>query len=148
MRPIEKWIWLPYNKYPNSQTTIFHLIAVPPEEREEKGHYTVAEFFKSYKFDKKVKSAKLRFSGDTEFELFLNNEMLATGPVNIGGDFLYNYICRSQHYATELTVYPDSNVLEFYARVKMMPILINEYSKGHGGFMLTAHLEFEDGTIA
>lgn len=147
MRPIEKWIWLPYDQYRDSQTTIFHQDAVPPAERADKGHYTVAEFVRSYKFDKKVKSARLRFSGDTEFELSLNNEILATGPVNIGGDFLYNYICRSQHYATELTVYPNSEVLDFFARVKMMPILINEYSKGHGGFMLTANLEFEDGTI-
>jgi len=147
MRELEKWIWLAYDKYPNSQTTIFHHDAVPPAERDEKGNYTVAEFVKTYKFDKKVKMARLRFSGDTEFELTLNKEVIATGPVNIGGDFLFNHICRSQHYATELTVYPNSNILDFYARVKMMPILINEYSKGHGGFMLTAHLEFEDGTI-
>lgn len=148
MREIEKWIWLPCDRYPESQVTIFHHDAVPPAERDGKGHYTVAEFTKSYHFDKKVTSARLRFSGDTEFDLYLNSGLVATGPVNIGGDFLFNHLCRHQHYATVLTVYPDSNVLDFYARVKMMPVLINEYSKGHGGFMLTAHVEFEDGTSA
>ena len=147
MRALEKWIWLNKTQYPNSQTTVFHDIAGPAEYKEKYGNYTVAEFVKSYKFDKKVKSAKLRFSGDTEFDLTLNNKLIATGPVNVGGDFLFNDICRSQHYATEMMVYPESNTLDFYARVKMLPVLINEYSKGHGGFMLTAHLTFEDGTI-
>lgn len=147
MRALEKWIWLDHKKYPDSQTTIFHPNACPPEEAAWKGNYTVAEFDKVYRFDKKVKSAKLRFSGDTEFDLWLNDKLLTTGPVCVGGDFLYNDMCRNQHYATEMEVYPNENSLHFYARVKLMPVLINEYSKGHGGFMLTAHLTFEDGTI-
>lgn len=147
MRSIEKWIWLPKDRYPDAQTTIFHHYGISEEKREEQGHYTVAEFTKTYVFEKKVRCATLRFSGDTEFELFLNQQILATGPVNVGGDFLDNDVCRNQHYATEMTVYPDNHQLSFYARVKMMPVLINEYSKGRGGFMLTAHLEFEDGTI-
>ena len=41
MRAIEKWIWLDHNKYSNSQTTIFHSDACVPEEKVEKGNYTV-----------------------------------------------------------------------------------------------------------
>lgn len=148
MRPLEKWIWLSKEQYPDSQITFFHPDVCPETEREEKGHYTVAEFRKTYRFYKKVKSAQLRFSGDTEFDVWLNGSLLATGPVNVGGDFLLNNDrCLSQHYATAITVYPKSKNLEFYARVKLMPVWINEYSKGHGGFMLTAHLIFEDGTM-
>lgn len=148
MRDLEKWIWLDHWKYPDSQTTVFHPNATSAEETARLGNYTVAEFARTYRFDKKVKSAKLRFSGDTEFDLWLNDAFLATGPVCVGGDFVFNDICRSQHYATEMEVFPDSDTLDFYARVKLMPVLINEYSKGHGGFMLTAHLTFEDDTLA
>lgn len=146
MRELEKWIWLSRERYPDSQTTIFHHNACPAKEREKRGNYTVAEFVKTYKFDKKVKKARLRFSGDTEFDLWLNGNLLATGPVCIGGDFINNHLWRNQHYATEITVKPNSEVLDFYARVKLMPVLINEYSNGHGGFMLTAHIIFEDDT--
>ena len=148
MRKSEKWIWLDGDKYPDSQTTVFHPRAFSPEETALKGNYTVAEFVKTYRFQKRVKSAALRFAGDTEFDLWLNGALLATGPVCVGGDFLFNDTPRDQFYATEMTVAPNTDTLSFYARVKMMPVLINEYSKGHGGFMLTAHIVFEDDTSA
>ncbi len=146
MRALEKWIWLPTDRYPD-QTTIYHPLAVSPDERALKGHYTVAEFQRTYRFDQKVVSATLRFSGDTAFDLYLNKQFVATGPALVGGDFLNNHICRGAHYASTVTLTPDSETLCFYARVKMMPVAINEYSKGRGGFMLTAHLLFADGSI-
>ncbi len=148
MRPIENWIWLPRERYPESQTTYYHVEAVPESKWEECGHYTVAEFTRTYSFGKKVTRADLRFSGDTEFDLSFNGEVVATGPANIGGDFHENHIQRKQHYASSLTLEPNCEKLDFYARVKMRPIVGNEYSKGHGGFMLTGHLTFEDGSIA
>ena len=54
MKALEKWIWLSCDKYPEAQTTIFHQDACPPSERAEKGHYAVAEFVKTYTFDKKI----------------------------------------------------------------------------------------------
>ena len=140
MRPIEKWIWLPKEQYPQYQTNGHCCDKVKKEE------YTVAEFFREYTFSKKVISAALRFSGDTEYVLYCNDHMLATGPVSVGGDFLGDEIPRGQHYATELSWIPDTDVLKFYARVKMCPIGIAEFSQGHGGFMLTGELVFEDGT--
>lgn len=148
MRKIEKWIWLDGEKYPDAQTTVFHPFAFSAEETALRGNYTVAEFTRTYRFQKRVKGARLRFAGDTEFDLWLNGSLLATGPVCVGGDFLFNYTPRDQFYATEMTVEPGSDTLCFYARVKMMPVLINEYSKGHGGFMLTAHITFADDTVA
>lgn len=140
---MEKWIWLSEEKYPDRQTTIYSGF----ESTEDNGNYTVAEFRKKYEFDDEVMQAFLHFSGDTEFQLFLNGEILATGPVSVGGDFLFNDLPRSKHYASEITVYPHSCVLEFFARVKMKPVGINEYSRGRGGFTLFGVLRFKSGRV-
>ena len=108
MRELERWLWLNHEEYPNAQTTVFHDTTYPLTEKEKRGNYTVAEFKKTYQFEKKVVNARLRFSGDTEFDLWMNRKMIATGPVNVGGDFFHNHLCRNQHYATELIVCPDS----------------------------------------
>ena len=143
MEKAEKWIWLDEKKYPEYQTTIYSGCLPNKED----GNYTVAEFMKEYSFESEVVEAELRFSGDTEFQMFLNGEFLATGPINVGGDFLFNESPRSKHYSSELRVCPNSNKLNLFARVKMMPVGINEYSRGKGGFMLWAKLRFKDGRI-
>lgn len=134
------WIWLDPAIYPNYQTTKYN--GLQPGTI----GYTVADFTKTYSFDQKVVSAKLRFSADTEFRLLCNDKLVATGPFTIGGDFMANEEVRPYHYATVTELCPDSCELAFYARVKLMPCGINEYSKGRGGFMLSGVLTFEDGT--
>ena len=57
-----------------------------------------------------------------------------------------NDTLRPNYYATVAEYTPSGKTLAFYARVKMMPVFINEYSHGHGGFMLSARIVFEDGT--
>ena len=137
----EKWIWLSEKLYPQFQNTNFSVMSGKDE-----CNYCVAEFSKEYAFDKKVKEIHLRFSGDTSFEIYLNGEIIATGPVPVGSDFLGNDFPRGQHYASELTLKPDTDKINFYARVKMGPVGIYEYSQGHGGFMLGGCVTFEDGT--
>ena len=137
----ERWIWLHKDKYPNSQTTGFSCGGDPV-----KYNYTVAEFNKKYTFCKKIKKATLRFSADTAFQLYCNNKLIATGPVVVGGDFLECHRSRDLWYATTLDVFPESDSLDLFARVKMLPVELCEFSKGKGGFMLTGHIEFEDGT--
>lgn len=134
------WIWLDPALYPNHQTTKYNgfLSGIIG--------YTVAEFTKTYTFDQKVISAQLRFSADTEFRLTCNDRLVSTGPFTIGGDFMANEKVRPYHYATVTEIRPDSCKLTFYSRVKLMPCGINEYSKGQGGFMLSAVLTFEDGS--
>ena len=143
MNKTEKWIWLDEQKYPEYQTTIYSGLLRHIGE----GNFTVAEFEKEYVFEDEVIQAELRFSGDTEFQLFLNNEFLATGPINVGGDSLYNEVPRSKHYASEMTIYPNAYKLHFRASVKMMPSADNEYSRGKGGFMLWAKLRFKSGRV-
>ena len=143
MKSYDKWIWLPSDKYPNGQKTIYSAFM-----DSEKGNFTVAEFCRAYSFDKEVRRAELRFSGDTDFRLYLNGEFVATGPAAVGGDFLGNDNPRPDFYATEIEVFPNAKNLEFFAQVKMMPVKICEYSKGHGGFMLSARLTFADGSVS
>ncbi len=137
----ENWIWLPKAQYPDRQKTIYvGLDADTPE-----GNYTVAEFLKTYTFEKKVVSADIRFSADTAVQLFCNGEIVATGPASVGGDFLDNERPRDNFYSFEVTVESGADELEFFARVQMMPVHICEYSKGQGGFTMSAVLNFEDG---
>ncbi len=137
----ENWIWLPEDKYPDRQTCCYNDLG---ENR--CGKYTVAEFKKEYKFDKKVKSAKLRFSGDTSFQLYINGCIHATGPASVGGDFLHDDRPWDKFYSFETEIQIDRDTAEFFARVKMKPERGFEFSKGQGGFMLCAVLTFEDGT--
>lgn len=146
MTYIENWIWLDDKKYPDSQTTFYSGFS-SSKFQENNGNYTVAEFKKQYVFNKKVTMALLHFSADTEFRLYCNNKFIATGPVPVGGDYHLNDEIRNQKYSTDYIFYPQSCNLEFFARVKMMPVYLNEYSLGHGGFMLYGQLTFEDGTV-
>ena len=136
----EQWIWLPKDNYKAEQTTVFSGF-----DSDKATDYTVAEIKRKYSFDKKVVKAELRFSGDSAFQLYLNNSIVATGPACVGGDFIGNETRRENYYAFETTVCPESYELDFFARVKLVPVQIFEYSKGHGGFMLSAVLTFENG---
>ncbi|MBO5110910.1 MAG: hypothetical protein J6D21_09365 [Clostridia bacterium] len=139
---MEHWIWLDPARYPDRQTTVLSGFLDKKE-----GHYTVAEFRREYVFDREIRSVSLRVSADTEFRLLRNGTLLATGPANRGGDFMANEALRPNCYATVLEFAPGGCSLDFFARVKMMPVFINEYSSGHGGFMLSARVTFADGTL-
>ena len=137
----DNWIWLPSDKYPAAQRTRFDSLS-----GEDASTYTVAEFKRSYAFKKNISSVSVRFSADTELQLFCNGEVIATGPSVVGGDFLGNGKAREWYYADTLTFEMGGRTLEFFARVKMCPVKKCEFSKGHGGFMLSGEVRFEDGT--
>ena len=141
MKPIENWIWLPLAQYPDNQTTIYSGFL-----DQSKGNYTVADFKRTYTFPQKVVRADLRVSGDTLFRLSCNGEVVATGPACVGGDFRENETVRPNFYASELTLAPMSATLDLFATVRMMPAQICDYSRGRGGFMLSAVLTLEDGS--
>lgn len=140
----EKWIWLPKVKYPERQLSrVSNFRGNKPWYR-----YTVADFKKDYVFPKRVEKLHLRFSGDAGFLLYLNGELLATGPAGVGGDALRDITVRPNYYSTEIEVAPRTETLNFFARVKIPPTNLFDYSKGRGGFMLTGHVTFSDGTRA
>jgi len=135
-----QWIWLPRERYPNCQST--HYSALTEHSGES---YTVAEFHREYQWEQTPVSVKLRFSGDTAFQLYCNGKLVATGPACVGGDFIGNETPRNRFYAYEAELHPQNGQLSFFARVRMMPVQICEYSMGQGGFMLSAEVLFEDG---
>ena len=137
----DNWIWLPKSIYPENQNTRFDALSGAPNNT-----YAVAEFKRIYEFEKIIKTVKIRFSGDTAVQLFCNGQFVATGPAVVGGDFLGNGKAREWYYATETEYVTEGATLDFFARVRMMPVQICEYSKGHGGFMLSATVVFEDGS--
>jgi len=138
----EQWIWLPEKIYPREQVS-----ALSGFDQNKNENYTVAEFERTYRFEKKIKSARLRFSGDAVFQLYCNEKIVATGPACVGGDFIGNERVRENFYAFCSEIYPDTCKLRFFARVQLNPYHICEYSKGHGGFMLSAVLTLEDGSV-
>ena len=140
MTHAEPWIWLNKDLYPEDQHTLYNA-----HGDISKGRFAVAEFFREYEFPQTAVSARLRFSGDTLFQLYLNDALVATGPACVGGDFIGNETVRDNYYAFEVTVAPGSRRLGFFARVRMMPAQICDYSKGQGGFMLTGEVTLADG---
>lgn len=141
MQHVEQWIGLPFKLYPESQSNIYSGFDFNDES-----HYVVAEFQKDYVFHAEVLHAELYFSGDTSFQLFCNDEIIATGPPCVGGDFIGNQRPRENYYAYKTVIHPHTDKLNFFARVQTVPYLVCEFSKGQGGFMLSAVLTFSDGT--
>lgn len=139
----QNWIWLDPERYPDSQTTVYYgWCDKKPED------YAVAEFKKRYVFPEDIVCAHLVFSGDTEFRLYANGDFVASGPPCAGGDFQIDETKPwPEHYAFETEIRPDGNELEFFALVKLMPVRINEFSKGRGGFMLYGSVELADGSV-
>ena len=65
------WIWVPKVLYPNNQITKFDALSDKSNET-----YVVAEFKKEYSFDKPINRVSVRFSADTEVQLFCNGDIL------------------------------------------------------------------------
>lgn len=135
----ETWIWLDDEIYPECQSN--HYSGLMPELNY---NYAVAEFKKTYTFEKRINYISLLFSGDTAFEIYLNGKIIATGPSPVGGDFLGNDKPRSKHYSNEMAIEVNGKSLDFFVRVKMGPVGIYEYSKGQCGFSLSAIVSFGD----
>lgn len=142
MHTSEIWIWLPQNKYPDNQTTIYSGFG-----NHGLGNYTVAEFKKTFSYEKEIKSVRIRFSADTLFQLYLNKKIIATGPPAAAGDYsLTKDKPCPVFYSYETELNQSGNTIDFFSRVKMMPFHLCENSKGHGGFMLSGTVIFKDGS--
>ncbi len=147
MRELEQWIWLPKDLYPDCQTTM-----TERDDRNYKRNYKVAEFKKEAAYGKKIESIDVRFSGDTSVTLNCCNKFIGRAPASSGGDFLIPQLPHSIHYATKITLssdeYPDflQGKLSFNAVVRLSETRLFEFSRGHGGFFLTAHINFADGS--
>lgn len=137
------WIWLNKDLYPQFQQNYSNCNALDDKEKE-RFCYCVADFKKSFAFDKKITKVELTVSADNCFRLFVNGDFTGSGPVLPGGDFL----CRRpapKHYSNFYTVDIQSERLELFAKVRLLPDKVCDYSRSRGGFMLHGVLFFEDG---
>ncbi len=136
----ENWIWLDSKKYSD-----FQLSEEAFDSPARVGNFCVAEFKKDYTFDKKVSNIYIRTSGDTFFRLWLNGELVGEGPVNENHDF-ESHVPNARRYSNIYSVDVDRNELSFRADVILKPVQMNDFSKGHGGFMLWGEVTFDDGS--
>ncbi len=149
MRKLEQWIWLPEELYPQCQRTIADRC-----DKNYKRNYKVAELKKEQSYGKEISHIDIRFSGDTSVTLFCGEKFIARAPASAGGDFLIPQLPQPLHYATTITLkaeeHPEfsNGKLRFYAIVRMDQTRLFEFSNGHGGFFLTAHIYFADGSKA
>ncbi len=151
MRNLEQWIWLPKKDYPQCQTTAFDRTTVNYSEGNNV-NYKVCEIKNEVDYKKEIESVNIRFSGDTAVTLYCNDRFIGRAPASSGGDFLIPQLPHSCYYATEVVLNSEnfselsSGRLSFFAVVRMAQTRLFEFSKGHGGFFLTAHITFKDGS--
>lgn len=141
MEQTAKWIWLNPEKYPDLQNC-----AVSCANGAERTAYCMAEFQKSREFPCDIVRVKIRVSADTTFRLSCNGEFVGIGPVGAGGDFGSDKP-MPWHYANCYEIRPEGNRLELFVQVQLSPVVLCEWSQGHGGLFLEADAELEDGSI-
>ena len=152
----DPWIWIDNNFYPERQLSRYTGNWDNASEAD-----TVVEFSKRFSFGKKIERVSVRYSADASVQMWINDRLIGTGPVWVGGDFLANDRPRRNRYATVLECVGcgdddflnrslvinnlDGGELNFFARVRLFPVQLCEFSVGRGGFMLEATVHFADG---
>ena len=137
---LQSWIWVDDAVYPNEQTTFLCHASDRTNH-----NYAVAEFTHTFAYDKPVDSVRLTVCGDTSFRLWLNEQFVGAGPVCGGGDFLEDRpLPKVYHNTYDVSV--CGNALRFFAQVQLSPVVLSDYSRGHGGFCLAGVVCFADGS--
>lgn len=142
------WIWLDEKHYPELQYNKYNTLYDCDNKNAEDFRYCVADCYKEYKFDIRIKTVGFCVSADNCYILHINDELVGIGPALPGGDFL----CTGKppkFYADryELDYHIDGiNKLEIEAKVRLQPEMCCDYSCGHGGFYFSGVVTFEDGT--
>ena len=137
----ENWIWLDEVIYPEYQKSFYTRFS--PNKTDY--NYCVAEFKKTYEFEKEVKSVEIKASADCKYILYLNDEYISTGIVCRGGDYAFKGVMPYVYYST-YNRNISGNSVSFTARVQLLPVVEVEVSSGHGGFCLEAEITFADGS--
>lgn len=139
------WIWLDEKNYPEYQFNFYNTLYDCENKESQKYNYCVAEFYKVYSFKKEIGSIKIRVSADSFFQLYINGKLEGIGPASAGGDFLC--VGKSpKHYANNYQFDCSGKELLFSARVRLLPQMLTDYSRGRGGFYLDGEVVFTDGT--
>ncbi len=142
------WIWLDKNHFPEFQKNYNSIMWPDDLKSDESINYCVADFYKRYEYAKTIKAVKFRVSADSAYMLFINDKLTGMGPASSGGDFL----CvekAPKHYADVYELDFESDNLTnigIFAKVRLLPEMLTDYSRGHGGFFFEGVVTFKDGS--
>lgn len=139
------WIWIDKKCYPEFQNSYYNILFDCENKETHKYNYCVAEFKREFIFEKALKSIKIYVSADSFYQLYINGNIEGIGPASSGGDFL----CvgkTPKHYINKHFVKCNGNKIFVSAFVRLLPQMLTNYSKGHGGFYFEGEVVFEDGT--
>lgn len=134
------WIWLDEKIYPDCQNSFYTMFC-----QDKSMQYTVAEFQKTYEFDKEIKTVTISAAADVKYILYANGKYIATGMVCRGGDYAFKGVMPYVYYDTYI-IEDCGKTLDLFAKVQLLPIVETEVSSGHGGFCLEAEITFADGS--
>lgn len=140
------WIWLDEKYYPEYQHSFFNTLYDCDNKNSEDYKYCVADFSNCFYYEKNIKKIKLRVSADCFFHLYLNGELKGIGPSSSGGDFLCTGT-TPKHYFNNYEFELNAKKADIQAKVRLLPEVLTEYSKGRGGFYLSGTVIFDDGTF-
>jgi hypothetical protein len=136
-----QWIWLDnkhFPQYQNSRPTCFC--------SNDNYQYAVAAFRKTVHLDSQPKKVHVCVTADSKYRLYVNGQMVARGPAEMGGDYDNKLAPNWWFYDVyDLTAnfQPGKNVIT--AEVVLGPTVQADHSIGHGGFLFEANLGFADG---
>lgn len=134
-----KWIWLDPAVYPDRQKARYSVFCDADDSK-----FTVAEFRSAFRLAGAVKNAHIDVFGDTKFWLYEGGRFVGMGPVCPGGDFGIKE-CPDKQYMNRYDIRPAGEEIDFFARVQLSPVVMNDFSCGQGGFYLRCEVEYESG---
>ena len=132
-----KWIWISDPRLQASDYNLFSQTQRP---------YCMAQFRKSFTWDKPIARLRLRVSGDVRFRLEVNGTLVLSGPPAVGGDFEMEDRPFGRYFAQTAELTLSGTTLEISALVQQQPVRLTDISRGHGGFFLEGVVCFADGT--
>lgn len=131
-----KFIWLKNPDYKKSYYTTFC-------ERE--GYnFAIVEFKKSFSFENEIESLSLKVFADVKYDLYINGDIVGSGPACPGGDWALKTPMPKQYYDC-YTFNKVGNKLEIYVRVRLLPVDMCDVSCGKGGLWAEGEITFENG---
>ncbi len=132
-----KFIWLDGSVYPEMQKSPISVFLPSCKEFE----FGVAAFRKEFKFENRIRTAKIRVFGDTRYYLYINSKFVGMGPVPVGPAGI-----MPEQYASEFEIHVNEKHFNIYAQVHSKPVVELDVSNEKCGFILSAELYFENGS--
>lgn len=136
-----KWIWLGEGIHPKLQSSPYTVYCAASDF----DPYCVVEAARAYRLMKTAVKLRIDVCADTVYKLWINGKYTGSGPVYSGGDYGSVMPMKNRYYSTyELDADPET--LSIRALIRKNPSCGDESSCGHGGFILSCEIEYDDGS--